>query len=203
MMRPLRTTLDVSTLPRIVFGNAGMVWWGTVGFILIEAFSLSLTVAAYLYLRRNVMEWPPSGTPLPDLLAPTIGVVVMLLSNIPMQLVARAAKQFDRAGVILWLTVTSVFGIAFWVIRVFEFDALNTLWDSHAYGSIVWAIVGFHAVLIVMEVGETIGGWLMFIFAPTEEKHYVDACDNAMYWLFVTVAWVPLYVVVYLLPRWT
>jgi cytochrome c oxidase subunit III len=203
MTRPLRTTLNVSTLPTIAFGNPGLVWWGTLGFILIEGFTLALCVAAYLYLRKNFPEWPPQRTPNPDVLLPTIGVVVLLLSNIPMYLVNKAAHRFDKAGVILWTAVSSVFGLAFFVFRIFDFAALNTRWDVNAYGSIAWATVGFHALLIVMEVGETIGGLLMFLFAPIEEKHYSDASDNAMYWTFCTIVWVPLYVIVYLLPRWT
>ena len=203
MTRPLRTTLDVSHLPTSAFGNPGMVWWGTVGFIVIEGFTLALCVAAYLYIRRNFPEWPPPRTPVPSLLAPTIGVVLMLLSNVPMQLSARAAKRFDRGAVTTWLIVTSLFGVAFLIVRVFEFGALHTRWDSDAYGSVAWAIVGFHALLVVMEVGETIGGMLLFVFGRVEDRHFVDASDNAMYWMFMTVAWVPLYVLVYLLPRWT
>ncbi len=204
MTRRLRTTLDVSHLPTVAFGNPGMVWWGTVGFIVIEGFTLALTVAAYLYIRRNFPEWPPPRTPVPDLLAPTIGVVLMLASIIPMRLVSRAAKQLDRGRVRMWLMVSCVFGLAFLVVRYFEFAALNTQWDSDAYGSVAWAVVGFHALLIVMEVGETIGGLLVFSFSSNvQDRHFVDATDNAMYWTFVTIAWVPLYVVVYLLPRWT
>ena len=203
MNRPLRTTLDVSRLPTVAFGNPGLVWWGTVGFMVIEGFTLALCVAAYLYLRRNFPEWPPPRTPNPDLLAPIIGVVVAVLSNIPMMLVSKAARRFDKAGVILWLAVSSAIGIAMLVIRGFEFEALNTRWDVNAYGSIAWATVGFHALLLVMEVGETIGGLIMFLFAPVQPKHYSDSVDNSMYWAFCSLAWVPLFVVVYLLPRWT
>jgi heme/copper-type cytochrome/quinol oxidase subunit 3 len=203
MSRPLRTTLDVSALPTVAFGNPGLVWWGTVGFMVIEGFSLAICVAAYLYLRKNFPEWPPPRTPVPDLLAPTIGVIVAVASNVPMMLVSRAARRFDRSGVTRWLVVSSLVGIAMLVIRGFEFAALNTRWDNHAYGSIVWATVGFHALLLVMEVGETIGGLAMFLAAPIQEKHFTDGADNAMYWAFCTLAWVPLFVVVYLLPRWT
>lgn len=180
------------------------MWWGTVGFITIEAFTLALCVVSYLYLRRNFIDWPPPATPLPDLLLPTIGVVIMVLSNIPMHFVKKAAMNFDRAGVTRWLIVTSMFGLAFLAFRAFDFAALNTRWDSHAYGSVAWTTVGFHAVLIILEVGETVGGMLLFLSGShIQDKHFVDATDNAMYWSFVTVAWVPLYVVVYLLPRWT
>jgi cytochrome c oxidase subunit 1/cytochrome c oxidase subunit I+III len=127
----------------------------------------------------------------------------MLLSNIPMRLAGAASRRLDRAGVTLWLAVCSVFGLAFLAVRGFEFAALNTRWDSDAYGSIAWTTVGFHALLIVLEVGETLGALALFLVGPVSEKHYVDTSDNALYWVFVTVSWVPLYVVIYLLPYWT
>ena len=202
-MKSVRTTLDVSALPTHTFGNKGLVWWGTVGFMVIEGFTLALCVVSYLYLKRNFLQWPPPGTELPDLLAPTIALVLMLVSNIPMYLVGKAAHAYDRARVARWLTVCSLFGIAFLVLRVFEFRALDSRWDSHAYGSVAWTTVGFHTVLIILEIGETVGGMMLFLFGShIQDKHFVDATDNAMYWRFVTLAWVPLYVVVYLLPRW-
>ena len=203
-MRRVRTTLDVATLPTVAFGSRGLVWWGTVGFIVIEGFTLALCVVAYLYLRRNFIEWPPPRTPLPDLLLPTAAVVVMLVSNIPMYLVNKAAHDFNRAAVAKWLAVTSLFGVATLVLRVYDFGALNSRWDSHAYGSVAWTVVGFHTVLLILEIGETVGGMMLFLFGShIQDKHYVDATDNAMYWMFVTLSWVPLFVVVYLLPRWT
>ena len=202
-MKTIRTTVDVSLLPTYAFGSRGLVWWGTLGFMLIEGFTLALCVASYLYLRKNLIEWPPPRVPNPDLLLPSIGLIVMLLSNIPMYFSKKAAHARNRGGVILWLGVSCAFGVAMIVFRVFDFAALNTRWDADAYGSIAWTTVGFHAALVLMEVGETIGSLLLFLFAPVEEKHYVDASDNVMYWWFVTFSWVPLFVVVYLLPRWT
>ena len=203
-MRTVRTTLDVSLLPTAAFGSRGLVWWGTVGFIVIEGFTLALCVVSYLYLRRNFIEWPPPRTPLPDLLMPTITVVVMVASNIPMYFVKKAAMVFDRAAVAKWLVVASLFGVAFLVLRIFDFTALNSRWDSHAYGSVAWTTVGFHTVLLILEIGETLGGMMLFVFGRhVQDKHFVDATDNVMYWMFTTLSWVPLYVVVYLLPRWT
>ena len=202
-MKAIRTRIDVSMLPTFAFGNRGLVWWGTIGFIVIEGFSLALCVASYLYLRKNLIEWPPPRVPNPDLLLPTIGLVVMLLSNLPMYMVKKAALALDRAGVTRWLLVACAFGIAMVVFRVYDFAALNTRWDNNAYGSITWTTVGFHAALVLMEVGETVGALLLFLFAPIEEKHFVDASDNVMYWAFVTLSWIPLYVLVYLVPRWT
>ena len=81
------------------------MWWGTLGFIVIEGWTTALLVVAYLYLRQNYETWPPLRTPYPSLLIPTINVLVMLVSCIPAYLVAQAARRLDEAAVKRWLLI--------------------------------------------------------------------------------------------------
>ena len=41
---------------------------------------------------------------------------------------------------------------------------------------------------------------LMFL-GPIEEKRFVDVSENAFYWYFVVLAWLPIYGVIYWAPR--
>jgi len=43
--------------------------------------------------------------------------------------------------------------------------------------------------------------YLLMRFGPLEDKHYVDVTVSALYWYFVVAAWIPLYLLVYWLPR--
>jgi heme/copper-type cytochrome/quinol oxidase subunit 3 len=61
-----------------------------------EAATLSACVVAYYYVRRNYDTWPPLRTPSPDLLLPTISLIVLVLALVPTYLFARAAKRLDR-----------------------------------------------------------------------------------------------------------
>jgi heme/copper-type cytochrome/quinol oxidase subunit 3 len=36
---------------------------------------------------------------------------------------------------------------------------------------------------------------------PIDERRFVDVSENAMYWYFVVLSWVPIYAVIYLVPR--
>src|SRR3954463_7039925 len=90
------TSLDVSALPTVTFGRKGLMWWGTVSFMVIEGWTLGLTVMSYFYVRQNVESWPPLRTPHPSLLIPTINLVVMLASLIPAWVAAKRAKAFDQ-----------------------------------------------------------------------------------------------------------
>jgi cytochrome c oxidase subunit I+III len=80
--------------------------------------------------------------------------------------------------------------------------SLNVKWNSNAYGSVQWLVVGSHATLLLMQAVEVIGIAAMFWLAPLEKKHFSDVTDLMFYWYFVVLSWVPLYVLCYLIPRW-
>src|SRR5690606_31010695 len=77
-MSAARVELDVARLPTTTFGHRNHLWWGTLGFMLIEGTTFVICVASYFYLRLNFPTWPPEHTLLPSLLWPTVHVAVML-----------------------------------------------------------------------------------------------------------------------------
>ena len=195
------TVLDVSKLPEFAFGNRGLMWWGVVGFLAIETTMLVICFVSYFYLRDRVTDWPPPPTPLPDLLVPSLGLALLLLSIVPVHLASRAAKKLDARKTIFWLIVTDAVGLAFIAVRVLTFYALNVSWDTNAYGSIVWVIISMHTFHLVSEVVETIIITAVLAAGHTEPKYLVDATDNALYWYFIVGIWVPCYAIIFIAPR--
>lgn len=201
MTRTLRPVLDVADLPNVAFGPRAPLWWGTLGFVVIEGWTLAICVAIMFYLRRNFEAWPPFGTPYPDVILPTISAVVYVISYVPLAWLSRAAKQLDLAKVRVGLVIASAFIIAFCVFRVYELFALNVKWDTNAYGSALWLILLMHATLLVVEAGEVIGMTVMFFVAPISLKHFSDVEDVSFYWYFLAGSWLVLYVLVFWGPR--
>jgi heme/copper-type cytochrome/quinol oxidase subunit 3 len=167
----------------------------------IESLTLSICAVSYFYLRKNFQAWPPEGTALPSLLLPTIAVVALVASNALAINLDKAAKKEDFARTRLLLTVSALVGLGLFIMRIFEFQSLNTSWDTNAYGSIAWGVLAFHGSLMLMDVLETGGLALVYLFGKPQRKHYVHASENAIYWGFSTLSWVPLYVVVFWGPR--
>ena len=200
-MKTERAVLDVSDLPTVVFGPRDLMWWGTVGFMVIEGFSLAICAFTYLYLRKNFIAWPPERTPLPSLTIPTINLGVMLV-GIPLSVwTKRRAEYLDLKSLRIGLVLCSVIGLVILGLRFFEFAALNTQWNSNAYGSVVWFILGFHATLVLTDTYDTIGLTFILFHPNREAKHYVGATDNAEYFIFTVLLWLPFYVLVFLGPR--
>jgi cytochrome c oxidase subunit III len=199
-MRAMRAVADVSELPRTVFGHRSLMWWGTLGFIVIEGSTLFICVASYFYLRRNFSTWPPEHVFRPALLIPTIQAGLMLLSNIPMRWADRASNRMDVRGVRSAFVVCSVLAVIMTVLRWFEFKSLNVRWDSNAYGSVAWATLTAHGTLLLLEAAETLAFTVLLFKGPIEERDLAGASDNALYWYFMSGVWIPLYVVVFLSP---
>jgi cytochrome c oxidase subunit III len=203
MTQRLRSVIDLRGLPDVVFGPRDIMWWGTLGFVLIEGFTLALCAAAYLYVTQNFSTWPPQNTPLPSLVAPTVQVVVMLVSLVPTTWTARAARRYDLGAVRIGLVIATAFAITIVGLRAWELlVSLNVKWDANAYGSVQWLVLGVHATLLAVELVEIGGMMLIFWLAPVEEKHMSDVADMVFYWYFMIFSWLPLYVLCFWLPRW-
>jgi cytochrome c oxidase subunit III len=200
-MKPLRPTADAAALPSVTFGQRSMMWWGTLGFMTIEGWTIALLVAAYLYLRQNYSAWPPLRTPNPSLLIPTINIALMLVSIVPAWIAARAAGRLDTAAVKRWLVITCIIELPIIILRWWELWALNTRWDTTAYGTAAWTIVGFHTSLLLLDVLDTYGLTLFYFLRRQPMKSFSDTADNSFYWYFTVGIWIPIYLIVYVGPR--
>jgi heme/copper-type cytochrome/quinol oxidase subunit 3 len=200
-MKPLRPTADVSALPSVTFGPRSLMWWGTLGYMTIEGWTTAILVGAYLYLRQNYDAWPPLRTPYPSLLIPSVNLVLMLASIWPAAMVSQAAKRLDEPAIKRWLIISCAMTIPIVVLRWWELWALNTRWDTTAYGSAAWTVVGFHTSVLLLDVLDTVGLALFFFLKKLPVKSFSDATDNSFYWYFTVGIWIPVYLIVYVGPR--
>jgi cytochrome c oxidase subunit III len=196
-----RLRIDVSLLPEAVFGHRGVTWWATTAFMLIEGTTVVLLLASYLYLRLSSAEWPPRPGSDPNLLWPTVNLLVILGKCVPFYLASKSAKRLDPAGVRTWMTVGTALGFVALGIRALEFESLNVHWNENAYGSAVWGIMVAHTILMVSDVLESAAIAAIFLLHKEEPKHFPDVQDDAMYEYFLAAVWVVLFAFVFLSPR--
>jgi cytochrome c oxidase subunit 3 len=196
-----RIVEDLSHLPTYAFGHRSVVWWGTLAFLVIEAMGFLMALFTYLYLRTHAGIWPLNGTP-PALLWGTLNTAVFLISLLPNHWVKKQAEGEKLGPVRIGLVVSLLIGLVMLAIRWMEFQNLNCRWDDNAYGSIVWFIIGLHTLHLLTEIGENAVITALMWIGPIEGKRFVDVSENQEYWYFVVAAWLPVYAVVYLFPRW-
>jgi heme/copper-type cytochrome/quinol oxidase subunit 3 len=188
--------LDVSTLPTFAFGHRSPMWWGTMGLMLIEGTVFALAIMAYFYLRSHATAWPMTRFP-PELIWGNVNTAIMLISMVPNHFAKQAAERLDLQKVRLWMVVCLLISFLFMGVRVLEFGALNTRWDSDAYGSAVWMLMGLHTTHLVTDAYDSAVLTVLTFTGPMEGKRYVDVSENAAYWYFVVLSWIPIYLVVY------
>jgi cytochrome c oxidase subunit III len=200
---PIRPAIDVRGLPSGAFGSRSLMWWATMGIVLIEGTVFGLAIGCYFFYRTQWPTWPPGGVAPPDLFWGGVNTGILLLSLIPNELAKRAGERVDLRAVRIWLVVCLLFGAAFNAARVFEFRHLNVRWDHDAYGSIVWMLLGLHTTHIVTDFLDSMVLTVLMFVGPIEEKRFIDVEENAVYWYFVVLAWLPIYGVIYWAPRLT
>lgn len=194
--------LDVSRLGRHAFGSRSLMWWGTAAFMVIEGVMFAMLVAVYAYLMGVEREWPPLPYAPPPLFWANVNVAIMLASLVPNHFVKLAVEALDVRRTRRWMLADDAFGIAFLVVRGLEMAAMNVRWDSNAYGSIVWLVLGFHTFHMLTDEAET---WVLTweMWRKPSARRMVDVSEDTLYWEFVVLSWLPLYLLVYWVPRWT
>lgn len=198
--RDTGSVIDVSGLPSFGFSHRSLMWWGTMGLMLIEGTVFAIGVMSYFYLRALAPEWPIAADP-PALAWGTANTVVLLLSLWPNHLAKRAAERYQRGRAALWVAVCLVLSVAFLALRALEFTALNTRWNDNAYGAVVWFLLGLHTTHLVTDTVDTAVLGTLLVTGPFDRRRYVDVSENALYWYFVVFSWLPIYAVIYLAPR--
>jgi heme/copper-type cytochrome/quinol oxidase subunit 3 len=63
-------------------------------------------------------------------------------------------------------------------------------------------LLGLHTTHLVTDVADSVVLAVLMFTGPLEGSRFADVSENAMYWYFVVAAWVPIYAILYLAPRW-
>jgi cytochrome c oxidase subunit 3 len=195
-----RIAADLSGLEQSAFDHRVVTWWGTLAFIALEGMGFVLSYGVFLYIAFLDPQWPLGFPPQP-LFWSTLFTAVLLVSLVPNWAVMRRTKPKDNASLRWLLVLMSLIGFATLVIRYFEFSALTIRWDTNAYGSVLWTLLGLHTLHLATDVVDTIVMTAMFFTGHVPQKRFTDADENALYWVFVVVGWLPLYLLLYWAPR--
>jgi heme/copper-type cytochrome/quinol oxidase subunit 3 len=204
-----RPIIDVSKLPSSAMDHRSPIWWGNALLLCIETSMFMIVITSYFYFRRNFAQWPPPKIdqipvlyhPVPKLLLPTIDLLLLLISIVPMVIAERACLKMDERKVKLGAGLALLIGIAVITIRFFEFDSLIFRWNDNVYGSITWTILGLHLMHMFILCIEDALMFIWILVKGLDDKHARDIRVTAVYWYWVVAVWVVLYIVLFWSPR--
>jgi cytochrome c oxidase subunit III len=196
-----RVAFDVRGMSVYSQSSDGLLYWGFWGILAIEATVFACLAASYYYLRFVSGTWPPAGHTPPDLLLPTINTGVLLLSSVSVWWGDKGIEKGDSKRLGLGLLGGILLAVVFLVLKVVEYADVPYRWDSHAYGSIIWTIVGFHSAHVLTLVMKTTVIDILAFRGYFNEERRLGATANGIYWHFVVLIWIPLYLTLYIAPR--
>lgn len=194
--------LNASAFTRTAGDQRHPLWWGFLGMIAIELTVFTSLVVSYFYLKMTADSWPPQPLGYPALLLPTINTVILIASSLVMHWADQRIRAGEERKLAIGITVAVVLGIAFLTLKVYEYTMeVSYRWDDHAYGSMVWTIVGFHSAHVLTVVLKSIVVALLAWRSYFTQEWRLAITVNGIYWHFVVLIWIPLYVVLYWTPR--
>jgi cytochrome c oxidase subunit 3 len=207
--QPPPPILDVSHLPETGWDHRSPVWWGNTLLIFIETTTVVLLLASFFYCWRNFDQFPPPNPNradpydvLPSLAAPTINLILLLGSCLPMYLLNTTARRLEERGVRIGLVVMFLLSVASVALRFWEFQGLKFRWNDNAYGSLIWTILGLHLTYILAGVGEFLIMGLWALTHPLDAHHAHDVTVIGAYWYWVAGTFGVIYMIIYIAPRY-
>ncbi len=192
---------DVSHLSPYETGPAAPLWWGMAGMIAVETAVFTILIVSYFHLAHGAAQWPLGGIKEPELLLPTLNTGVLIASSLCIFWADRGIRLGDKRRLSIGMIAASVLAVVFLVLKVVEYSDVGYRWDTNAYGSIVWVIIGFHSMHVFSLLLKSVVTTALSLRGYFTKERRLGVEINGLYWHFVTVVWIPLYLTLYWAPR--
>jgi cytochrome c oxidase subunit 3 len=174
-------------------------------FLASEVMLFGSLFSSYLLLRMGAESWPVQSEILNVPLA-TLNTIILISSSVTMVLSWAALKMNDFAKYKLYMGLTFLAGVAFLVVKAFEYGAKFAhvpplLPSTNNFLGIYFLLTGLHGLHVVG--GMVVNG---FLWGPgarmwrSEPEKFTNRVEVAgLYWHFVDLVWIFLFPVLYLL----
>ena len=145
----------------------------------------------------------------------TLNTAVLICSSLTMALAVRAAQTSQaRKTQVAWLLGTMAFGVAFLVIKAFEYydkfahrhvPGPNFHWEgqfpkpAEQFYSLYFAMTGLHALHMVIGLGIMTVITILAWRNTFDEEYYTPVEVAGLYWHFVDIVWIFLFPLLYLI----
>lgn len=197
--------IDVSKWTRYYNDGKHPFWWGIIILIIIETTVVAAFISSFFYLWSSSLlentNWFPANASQIPILYPTINTFLIFLCALSMYY-GGIVMEKGKVWHFFWSIVfcCTVASIALY-LRWLQFKILPLAWQESAYASFVWTMTGFHFVhLLSALLGTIVIGWFTAKGFYSRERRLGIQIDT-LYWYFVFIAWLPMYFVLYWVPR--
>ena len=176
---------------------------GTWLFLSSEVMLFGALFSAYILLRTGASSWPHGFQELNVPLA-TLNTLVLIVSSVTMVMAWASLAMKDLRKFRLFMALTVVLGIAFLVVKGFEYSHKfhhHHYPETSTFFAIYFTMTGLHGIHVI-------GGILLNLYYlgpgsklwETDPEMFTNRVENAgLYWHFVDLVWIFLFPSLYLL----
>jgi cytochrome c oxidase subunit 3 len=199
------------------FDSATLGMWV---FLLTEIMFFGGMFGAYTVYRAMYPEAFASSSQYMNPLYGAMNTAVLIVSSLTMALAVRAARLGEQKVLQLFLILTMIFGLAFLVIKGFEYhehwvDNKVPLFGGHwdyseapqfaRQAQILFCfyffMTGFHALHMVVGLGLMTTIFMMARRRTFSPSYFTPVEVSGLYWHFVDIVWIFLFPLLYLIGR--
>jgi cytochrome c oxidase subunit III len=172
--------------------------FGTVLFLASEMMFFAALFASYFDLRANSGHWPPSGVHL-NVAEATVGTALLLTASLVMVLATRAMDRNRNTAARWWTGCAILAACTFIALSVHGYTQNPFTIATNAYGSIYYALTGFHLLHVTVGIGILLALLIGMRSPALRAYHRQGAEAMTYYWHFVFIVWVGIWGSVYLI----
>ncbi|SEK69226.1 cytochrome c oxidase subunit 3 [Blastococcus sp. DSM 46786] len=178
-------------------------WWGMVLALVTDVAAFAALLAAYFYIRFVTAgdNWPPGDIAEPKLLKAWIMTALLLASSAPLVFADHGIKNGRRGRMLAGVGVTVLLGVAFLVVQGLEYREKLTVEftpQTNAYGSLFFAITGFHGLHVIVGVLALLVILVAGLAGRITHRHHAIVRITGLYWHTVGAVWVFIFGSLYL-----
>jgi cytochrome c oxidase subunit 3 len=185
-------------------------------FLVTEVMFFGGLFTCYLLYRLWYPEAWSEGSLDLDIRLGAVNTAVLIASSLTMAMAVRSAQTDSRKGTMTWLVLTMILGLAFLVVKGFEYHekwelmhvpGLNFFYEGPFAGqveiffSLYFAMTGLHALHMIVGVGLLSVILWMAHRGRFSSKWSTPVEMSGLYWHFVDIVWIFLFPLLYLVDR--
>ncbi|MEZ4869103.1 MAG: cytochrome c oxidase subunit I [Caldilineaceae bacterium] len=181
-------------------GSRIVARWAMNLMVLLIAIALSTLLFSYFFLRLKSPMWPPAEIPLPSLFWPIISSLCIVASGGAMRWALVAIRQAQVGQLQVALAVVFVLGAVAVGLLTYDFLQVNFSHETHAYGSIFYALNGFLLLIMVAALIQNVMTQLWSAMGRYSAREHVAIEVTGRYWYAAVVFWLVIVATAYGAP---
>ena len=183
-------------------------------FIVSDSLTFSALLIGYSYLRASNV-WPTPFPFYPSIVFASVMTFCLLSSSLTMVFGVSASSRGDKKGARKWIIATIIFGTAFVVLHLIEWNhlisdgmrpfSLPTHWvevfttsdgslPSPLFGATFFTITGLHMFHVATGII-----YLAVVAARVNKINHEDIEISGLYWHFVDLVWMFVFPLIYIM----